>query len=46
MLPISKKSVTEENIRQMLKKPVVMMPQFGNLTDEQVVSLISYLKGL
>jgi mono/diheme cytochrome c family protein len=43
-LPGSKKPVTEENIRKVFADPVLLMPAFPNLTDEEIDSLLAYLK--
>lgn len=45
-LPASGKPVTDEDIAHQLKKPFQYMPAFPDLTDEQVKSLIAYLKTL
>ncbi len=45
-LPVSGRPVTDENIRKQLKAPVGAMPAFGNLSEEQVMGLLAFLKGL
>ena len=44
--PISRKPVTEDNFRGLLKKPFAKMPPFGHLPDDEVDALIEYLKTL
>lgn len=45
-LPVSKKAVTEENIRRQLESPYKNMPSFKDLSQKDVDALISYLKTL
>jgi len=45
-LPVSNRSVTEENLRRQLTTPVKNMPSFPNFTEQEVQSLIAYLKHL
>ncbi len=45
-LPHSGKAATEENIRRQLVRPVLSMPSFAGLTDQEVADLIAYLKTL
>ena len=45
-LPISGRTVSAENLRQVLKTPVAKMPPFGHLSQQQVAALIAYLKTL
>jgi uncharacterized membrane protein len=45
-LPTSKKSVSNESIEAQLKTPYKKMPAFESLTEDQVKSLIDYLKTL
>lgn len=45
-LPFSHKAVSAASIAEQLKKPFDRMPPFPDLTDEQVQSLVSYLKTL
>lgn len=44
--PVSKRSVTEANIREQLEKPFRMMPPFSDLTEKQLEALLAFLKGL
>ena len=44
--PVSGRSVSADNFRQILKSPVGKMPPFGHLTDEQMNALLNYLKTL
>jgi cytochrome c1 len=43
---VSKRSVTEANIREQLEKPFRMMPPFSDLTEKQLEALLAFLKGL
>jgi len=43
-LPVSSRSVTEENLRRQLTAPVKNMPSFPNLSEQEVQSLIAYMK--
>jgi len=45
-LPVSGRPLTEENIRIQLKTPFKQMPPFADLSEEQMASLIAYLKTL
>ncbi|CAB5160666.1 hypothetical protein D3OALGA1CA_5579 [Olavius algarvensis associated proteobacterium Delta 3] len=45
-LPVSKRSVTEENIRRQLTAPVKNMPSFPDLSQKEVRSLIVYIETL
>lgn len=44
ILPVSKRSVTAENLRRQLTAPVKNMPSFPNLSEQEVQSLIAYMK--
>ena len=44
--PVSGRSVSDDNFRQILKTPVSKMPPFGHLSDEQVDALLDYVKTL
>ena len=43
-LPVSNRSVTEENLRRQLTSPVKNMPSFPNFSEQEIQSLISYMK--
>lgn len=43
-LPVSKKPVNDQSIADQLKTPFDQMPAFTDLTNEQVESLVAYLK--
>lgn len=46
-LPVSGRTVSDESIREQLKSPYTKkMPPFANLDEQQVASLIAYLKTL
>jgi mono/diheme cytochrome c family protein len=45
-LPASGKTVSDANIRSVLKTPIRVMPAFTNLSAEQTDALIQYLKTL
>ena len=45
-LPVSKKAVSEKNIRQQLVSPYKNMPSFKDLTEKEIDALIGYLKTL
>jgi cytochrome c553 len=45
-LPHSGRPATVENILSQLKRPVLAMPAFKNLTEQQLADLIAYLKTL
>jgi mono/diheme cytochrome c family protein len=45
-LPASGKTVSDANIRSLLKTPIRVMPAFTNLSAEQTDALIEYLKTL
>ena len=45
-LPVSKKEVSEKNIRRQLEFPYKNMPSFKDLSEQDVDALISYLKTL
>ena len=44
--PVSGLTVSEDNFRKQLQKPLGKMPPFGHLPPEQVETLIAYLKTL
>ena len=44
--PVSKRSVSDDNFRQLLKTPFSKMPPFGHLSEEQVDALLDYVKAL
>jgi mono/diheme cytochrome c family protein len=44
--PVSGRSVSDDNFRQILKTPVSKMPPFGHLSEEQVAALLDYVKTL
>ena len=44
--PVSKRSVSDDNFRQILMTPFSKMPPFGHLSDEQVDALLNYVKTL
>lgn len=46
LLPVSKKPATPENIRQQLKYPFDKMPAFDYLTEEEIASIIAFLRTL
>jgi cytochrome c553 len=43
-LPHSGRPATVENVRQQLIRPVLTMPSFARLTDQEMADLIAYLK--
>jgi cytochrome c len=43
-LPRSGKPVTEENVRHQLIRPVLSMPAFTRLTEQEIADLMAYLK--
>lgn len=45
-LPISGKPVTEDSVKSQIKTPFDKMPPFTDITEEELVSLIEYLKTL
>lgn len=45
-LPHSGRPATVENILSQLKKPVLTMPAYKNLTDQELADLVAYLKTL
>lgn len=45
-LPVSKRPVTEKNLRRQLTAPVKNMPSFPDLSEPEVRSLIVYIKTL
>jgi len=45
-LPVSKKPVSDDSVVNQLKTPFDQMPPYPNLTDEQVQSLLAYMKTL
>lgn len=45
-LPVSKKSVSDENVINQIKNPYRYMPSFNDLKDSQIADIISYLKTL
>ncbi len=45
-LPVSGRTVSDENIRRQLKSPYKDMPAFTNFDEQQVASLIAYLETL
>jgi cytochrome c2 len=45
-LPHSGRRANAENIRQQLIRPILTMPSFANLTDQEKADLIAYLKTL
>jgi len=45
-LPMSGGTVTEDNVRKQLKTPFRAMPSFAGLPDEDVKSLVAFLKTL
>ena len=44
--PVSKRSVSDEHFRLLLKTPFNKMPPFGHLSEEQVDALLDYVKTL
>ncbi|MBT8351763.1 MAG: c-type cytochrome [Deltaproteobacteria bacterium] len=46
LLPVSKKPVSEDSVANQLKTPFNQMPSYPDLTDEQIQSLIDYMKTL
>jgi cytochrome c2 len=46
LLPISKKAVTGENIRNQIKNPVANMPAFPDLSEQDIRDIIEYLRVL
>jgi uncharacterized membrane protein len=45
-LPVSQKPVTAEAVADQLKTPFENMPAFPDLTDEEIASLVAYLRTL
>ena len=45
-LPVSKKPVSDDSVVNQLQTPFDQMPPYPNLTDEQVQSLLAYMKTL
>jgi len=45
-LPVSRRPVTEDNIRRQLTAPVKNMPSFPELSKQEIRSLIAYMKTL
>jgi len=46
-LPVSKRAVSEENIRKQILTPYEAMPSYSDrLTEEQIDTLVAYLKTL
>ncbi len=45
-LPHSGRSTTVENVKQQLIRPILTMPSFGMLTDQEMADLIAFLKTL
>lgn len=45
-LPISGKPVTDDNVKSQLKTPFDKMPDFADITEEELGALIEYLKTL
>lgn len=46
LLPVSKKPVTDENVRNQIKRPLRYMPSFADLTEQEIANIIAYLKTL
>jgi cytochrome c553 len=44
LLPTSGRAVTEENVRQQLRKPFRSMPSFGSLTAQETADLVAYIR--
>lgn len=45
-LPHSGHPATVENVKRVLIRPILTMPSFANLTDQEIANLIAYLKTL
>jgi len=45
-LPHSGRPATVENVKQQLIRPLLTMPSFGKLTDQEMANLIAFLKTL
>jgi cytochrome c2 len=45
-LPVSKRPVTEENVRSQIRSPYENMPDFAEMPKEKVDALLAYLKTL
>ncbi|UCD72400.1 MAG: cytochrome c [Syntrophobacterales bacterium] len=45
-LPVSKKAVTKDNIRNQIKYPVANMPAFPDLLEQDIRDIIEYLRVL
>ena len=45
-LPVSKKAVTRETIRNQIKNPVANMPAFPDLSEQDIRDITEYLQVL